>query len=249
MKVSVALPVHNEEKYLPYSLGSLVDAPIDELVVVLDRCSDHSKEIVERFKNEWSTFPVEIYEKSWHRWRYKAEAWQFAFAQATSDIVYGLGADLCADHAMFNLAPFKDANVALTNYRYYPCNLTKFDFNACWDTVLLKLLDRISPYKGSQRSGVFALRKSVWEQLGGFADVPSEVDVFRQAVVDHGYTFVHDPSTKVLHLRGGYDRARQYLQGVARWQQLSYPLWKVVAHCFLHFKPHVLPGYLHSRRN
>jgi glycosyltransferase involved in cell wall biosynthesis len=41
--LSIVLPVHNEEEYLPACLESLKFA--DEIVIVLDKCTDRSKEI------------------------------------------------------------------------------------------------------------------------------------------------------------------------------------------------------------
>ncbi len=40
MKKSVVIGIHNEEKYLPYCLGGLWKAPVDEFIFVLDRCTE-----------------------------------------------------------------------------------------------------------------------------------------------------------------------------------------------------------------
>lgn len=57
MKISAVLVVHNEEKHLRDCLKSLDFA--DEIVVVLDKCSDKSKEIALEFTNK-------IIEGSWN---------------------------------------------------------------------------------------------------------------------------------------------------------------------------------------
>ena len=46
MKFSVILPVHNEEKFLPLSLPSIIALNPEEIVFLFDRCNDRSEEVV-----------------------------------------------------------------------------------------------------------------------------------------------------------------------------------------------------------
>jgi glycosyltransferase involved in cell wall biosynthesis len=45
-KVPIIIPIHNEEKYLPDSLGSLRKFRVKEIIAILDRCTDRSEAIV-----------------------------------------------------------------------------------------------------------------------------------------------------------------------------------------------------------
>jgi len=71
MTISVVMPVHNEEKYLPYSLASLLRCPIDELVIVLDRCTDRSTIITERFA-KIAPYNVKLIQKNSRKWKYQS---------------------------------------------------------------------------------------------------------------------------------------------------------------------------------
>lgn len=81
MKLSVYLPVHNEEKNLDAALSCLGFA--DEIVVLLDKCTDRSKEIA-------LSHNVKIIEGSWPR---EGERRNDAIAATTGDWIFELDAD------------------------------------------------------------------------------------------------------------------------------------------------------------
>jgi hypothetical protein len=109
-----------------------------------------------------------------------------------------------------------------------------------WDNKLKKILDLTTPGKGSQRTGLMAIRREAWLRIGGFRD---SANFEEQFLLHSGLEHWHDIHSQILHLRSGYGRDKQLLQGVAR-RQSCFPLWKVIGHTFLHFKPYVLVGYL-----
>jgi hypothetical protein len=111
-----------------------------------------------------------------------------------------------------------------------------------WDNVLKHLLD-FTPRKGSQRSGLMCIKKEAWKRVGGFQDRP---DFEEQFIMHSGLVHEHVISTTILHLRTGYSKEKQLLQGVAR-KRARYPLWKTIGHVYLHFKPYVLVGYLNEK--
>jgi glycosyltransferase involved in cell wall biosynthesis len=49
VKFSIVLPIHNEEENLRYTLKSLFDLLPDEVIAVLDNCTDHSKQMLEAY--------------------------------------------------------------------------------------------------------------------------------------------------------------------------------------------------------
>lgn len=246
MKISVVMPVHNEQDYLPYSLASLKDMEINELVIVLDRCTDQSEHIVNNF-SKYPNFPVRIFRKNLKKWKHIAEVWHYTISRATNKIVYPLGADVIADPSMFNLQPFNNPKVAVVTYRHYPYRLGTVHLREGWEILLSKTLDKLGKFKVTQ-FGVFGLRKTIFEELGGFHDVISPFNDYKQRVLKAGYTCLHNTSTSILHLRPEWDRQRQHSLGRARAIELHYSLWRVLVHSFLHLKPHVLTGYLDARR-
>jgi hypothetical protein len=108
-----------------------------------------------------------------------------------------------------------------------------------WDNVLKKMLD-LTPRRGSQRSGLMAIRRDAWEKVGGFVDSANFEELF---LLHSGLAHYHNTYSKILHLRTGYSKNKQILQGVAR-RQSGFPLWRVFGHSVLHFKPYVLVAYL-----
>ena len=83
MRISVVIPVHNEERYLRYSLPSLKCLDVDEFVFVLDRCTDHSFDLIIRAMKR-----ATIIIKKKKRWRNGcAEAFQMGFDEAKGDVI------------------------------------------------------------------------------------------------------------------------------------------------------------------
>ena len=222
------------------------DAPVDELIFVLDRCTDQSESIINNFSKH-SSFPVKIFQKSLKKWKHIAEVWQYAIEHATNEIVYPLGADVVADSSMFNPKPFTDKKVAIVTYRHYPYRLNMLHLHEGWEMLLSKTLDKLAIFKVT-RFGVFGLRKSVFNELGGFSDVISPFNDYKRRVLKAGYACLHNSNTNILHLRPEWDKRRQYALGRARSIELHYPLWRVMLHSVLHLKPYVLSGYLDARR-
>src|SRR3989339_1729552 len=53
MKISVIIPVYNEQKYITNCLNGLIDQDVipDEIIVVDNNCTDKTIEIVNEYKN------------------------------------------------------------------------------------------------------------------------------------------------------------------------------------------------------
>jgi len=64
LKFSVVVPIHNEAKYLPYSLPAIYRLEPDEVILIFDRCTDESleisKNISEKFGNKSETRYIEL---------------------------------------------------------------------------------------------------------------------------------------------------------------------------------------------
>lgn len=101
MRASVVIPVHNEEKYLPYCIMELLKSPLYEVVFVLDRCSDRSLEIVESVNFPFRTKVIEIKKKEWNS--PTAEPVFRGFKEATGDVAYAVGSDFYLDPAIFKV--------------------------------------------------------------------------------------------------------------------------------------------------
>ena len=241
--ITGVMAIHNEMLLLPYALNCLKDAPLDELVVVLDRCTDRSEEIIRMFKPK---YPLKIYYKTWRNWQNPvAEVFEYGFSLAKGDILYGLSADCTYDKKTFDKKPFK--NYALVSYRCDQRDLHTSFFRQNYEIFLRIIFQKLV---AEVWRGFFATKKEVWQQLH-FRDTKSEygehtqfVD-YRNRLLEAGYKHFHDESTRNTHLRGAITKERQLREGKGRRTQ-GYPLWRVLLHSILHLKPYVLVGYLNA---
>jgi len=244
LEVSVVMPVHNEEQYLPYSLASLLQCPIDELVVVLDRCTDKSEEIIKK-----TTFPykVKIVWKDYQKWRCPtAEVFEVGFQHSTGDLLYTMAADMYVDPAQFNPQHFNDADIIA--FFYYNLDLHHYKVRQWYLNFLKKHLNIARLWKGklAKQSGHMAFRRKVWETLH-LRDVPSEYDDLQKRALQHGFRYKFVENVKNLHLRVGLRKDRQMLQGMSRAQRGVHP-FMVLGHSLVQLKPYVWVSYWYERK-
>lgn len=249
MRLSGVLYVHNEQDYLPYSLASLYNANLDELIVILDRCTDKSQNIIDRFK---PAYPVKIYHKNWQSWKNPiAEVAEYGFSLASGDIIFSLGADVYFDQRMFTSAFFVDYD--MVGFRHVNYDLETSRLRSGYETFLATFFRHVD-FKGQVwRGGVFGTKRSIWEQLH-FRDSPSEYgehiqfEDYQNRMLKEGWKYQDIQSTCNLHLRDHtLSSYSQLLQGKSR-LNLGFPLWKILLHSLLHVKPYVLMGYLRGKQ-
>jgi len=244
VKVTVCLPIHNEEGFLPYSLPSLLASPIDELIILLDRCTDRSEEIVKSVRYPFNTT---ILIKSTQRWHCPtAEVFEILFSEATGNIIYTMAADIIADPQMFNPDHFIDADIV--SFFYYNYDPHRYRLHQHYLNFMKRYINISRLWKGELgwRSGLFAMKREVWENVH-FRDVPSEYDDIMERALRKGYKYKFVKSTRNLHLRAGLSKSRQYLQGMSRAQRNVHPLM-VLGHSLICFKPYVWAAYLLEKR-
>ena len=249
MKISAVMPIHNEGKYLPYSLKNMLIAPLDELIFILDRCTDNSEQIIKKF-SKITSYSTVILEKKDQKWRCPtAENYEIGFELAKMDVIFSLAGDCIYDPTIFNSKHFSDAD--LVSFMYWNLNLfSPLHIHEWYENFLKTHFNLTHLWEGElgYRSGIFGIKRPVWRQLH-FKDVPSEYDDLMRRVIKKNYTYKFMKEVKNYHLRAGLIQGRQELQGVSRAQNIDrYPLWKVITHSLLHFKPYVLTSYLRERK-
>lgn len=244
--ISVVLPVHNEEEYLPFSLNALVKAPIDELIIILDRCTDRSEHIINRVK---FPYKVQIIKKTDQKWRCAtAEVFEIGFSHTKGDFLYTMAADFVLDYRnQFDLRYFEKADIL--SFFYYAYDLHQFKYRQWYLNFLNRYINIAKIWQGqlAWRSGHMAFKRELWEKLH-LQDVPSEYDNFLERAIKAGFQYKFVRNVKNYHLRVGLRKDRQLLQGMSRAQRGVHPLM-VLGHCFIHFKPYVWVGYWHERRH
>lgn len=168
MTISVIIPTLNEEKTLGHTLSCLSTAEIPETIIVDGGSTDQTVSIAEVFCSDASN--IRIIRAPAGRARQMNEG-----AKASrSDILLFLHADtlLPVDAKLVIEAAF--ANPALVGGRFDVC----FDSPSRWGTMISTLMNWRSRLSGiATGDQAIFLRRHVFEQIGGFADIPLMEDI------------------------------------------------------------------------
>jgi len=244
MKISGVMPVHNEEEYLRYSLPPLKTIPFDELVFVLDRCTDNSEQIIRNLGLSNSR----IVNKLKQRWTYSfAETFQSGFDAAENDLVFALGADLIITPEAFAKTRdvMRDPKVGGIFFGFIrrPIRGIRRRFHEEYINFMKHfLLDSFSPYRTEFATGVYCFRRS----LAKLRDVPVEYIDLRNQIQTNGYEAVYVARAGIIHLRTGLSTEKQIWHGKVR-AKLHEPLMKVALHSIINVKPWTLVTFLRCR--
>lgn len=247
MNISIVVPVHNEENYLPYSIPSLLKLrdKVHEYIFVLDNCGDNSIYYIRRY------FPdTKILFLNRHRWRYyAAESFQYGFDHADGDVILAAGADLIIDMDIPDIINkvFQDSTVGSICFRYLNYDLYSFTrrLHGFYENIYKNIAQRFR--KAARHTGFYAFRRSLMFEIGGLKDIVSEYDEFSRRVKKHGYKVVYIPYTRTLHLRPGLTNNKQFIQGAARNTLPQYNILNTLFHSIVHLKPYLFTGFLYGR--
>ncbi len=245
-RVSVIIPIHNEEKYLPCSLESLkqVEDRIFEFVFILDRCTDRSEIIV----RQW--FPkAKIIKKETCRWKNAiAENFQLGLEMSKGDVICTHDADVTTPLNLFSLLGELNNNIASVGPTLLTCKEVSFlnRLYYYWEKTR-----RFAPLGEEPRGALRLIRRDCLEKVGGFKDViaqESQLDIdLRKA----GYKSIVASNVIYYHLREFSFRkavSSQIRAGQMR-RQIKMPFWRVFGHSILRLRPFVLYGYLYGKED
>ena len=251
MKISVVMPVHNEEHYLPYSLKPLFKAPIYEFIFVLDRCTDRSENFILRFVSHRKR--CRIIHKSETKWlNPAAEAYDLGAQHASGDYIYFIDADTVIDPEIFDEKHWEKGDAL--RFRYYNYDIWGNKVKSAYERVILELSEKLRLSTGHFAT-VIAFRRNYWERTR-HEWPPEDMESFRKnprfvikhiLMQEHEKSFLKISTTNCLHLRPRVTISQQQLRGIAR-HLLKYPLWRVVLHSILYFEAHSLVSFLWAKR-
>ena len=245
MRISGVMAVHNEAEYLRYSLPALGRVPFNEVIFVLDRCTDNSENVIRRIAPQNSEI---VFKKKQHWTNPIAEAFHTGFNTAKNDLVFALGADLVLAPHVLTITEdlMRNPRVGSVFFGFTLCPTQGIRQRIHEEYInLLKryLLDRVSPYRTEFTTGVYCFRKS----LARLQDVPEEYIDLHNQIREKGYKAVYVPDAGIIHLRAGLSREKQISHGRAR-AELHEPLMKVTLHSIINLKPWTLITYLKHRK-
>ncbi len=240
-KISVIMAIHNEETYLPKSLTCLKNEDI-KLIVILDRCTDNSKKIVENL------FPEAIIvEKKATRWvNSYAENLQIGYEKTTGKYVGILDADICCPPDTFACLQ-KELNLQTASIS---ANIVT-DKTASFMNHLYYFWEKTHDWGVKEREPRGAIRVILREALnnvGGFKDTPTPDTQLDLDLRKAGYMSNLSRDVVCLHLRKfSFKKSiqTQIISGRTR-RKMKMPLIKVLGHSIVRLRPFVFYGYLIS---
>jgi len=240
MPYSVAMCAHNEEKYVKQALESIFLQTVkpEKVVLVLDRCTDRTGEIARRFS-------VEILEKKDKKWNNSyAENLEIARKRIDSNFYAIVDADVVLEpnyfEALLSEIGDKDACIGgkiVTKSRTFIGNLLSI-----WEKTYV-----LSPSR-RPRGCALLIRKSVLDEIGGFADVPAPDTYVQDMALKLGYGVKITSKSKAYHTREVTLRKAvkaQFSAGIARYVQKK-GFVKTFLHSLVRLRPFVFAGYLYG---
>ena len=247
-RLSGVMPIHNEEEYLPYCLASLQDAPLHELIVLIDSCNDRSEEIIRKFN---SSFPVKVAYAKGREWQNRiSELTEQAFSLCEGEIIFPLFADVIYDKRIFDTKPFEHYD--MISFRGIDRDLYTPLWRTTYETFLSSMFEKIDFKEVVWRGCIFGTKREVWKKLG-FKDVASNFGEhlqfrdYRDRLVNAGYKYLYVRNRENIHLRTTtFTKETQIQEGCLRANK-HYPFWRVALHSLIHLKPHVFTGYVRGK--
>lgn len=239
---TVVMAAHNEEKYIGRALRSVLGQTLKPLkiVVILDRCTDRTREIAEGF-------PVEIIEKREKKWLFSyAENLELARKFVDTPYFAIVDADVELEPRYFEVLVFeaeRDPSIACVSGAVETAGATLL-------SKLLRFWERtykLSPDR-RPRGCALLIRSKVLEEIRGFADVPAPDTYVQDMALILGYKLKIVEEVKAYHIRDvTLNKAlrTQFNTGISRYI-MGKSFLRTLAHSFLRLRPLVAVGYLYA---
>ena len=181
MTISVVIPTLNEERSLPTTLARAVELGFDEIIVVDGGSRDRTRDIVAQFEVRCSTFASSPSNHEPRTALTLLTAPAGRASQMNAGAAVSRGEVLLFLHADTLLPP--DARAAIERALEDPaCVGGRFDVRFDRDSLLGRLIGRMINLR-SRWTGIATgdqamfVRRSAFERLGGFSDIPIMEDV------------------------------------------------------------------------
>jgi glycosyltransferase involved in cell wall biosynthesis len=239
------MPVHNEEDNLRYSLPTLFSIKPDQIIIILDRCNDRSRDVIKassrRLNYKGDLVLVDV-EENFPDWRYRvARLFRMGFELSKNDSILTMAADIVLDPRVKDYAStIQGSEIKLVSFglKYYPVDLTYF---------VKRLVTLVFPARGF--SGVFLFSKRAWmetEDEEAVKRIPKAQDTFLSNSIKKKYP-TRNVWLNVVHLRHRKDAKDQYLRGVTAFRISKKSLPSVFVSSVLYLSPFMLKGYVNER--
>ncbi|MEM2260635.1 MAG: glycosyltransferase family 2 protein [Candidatus Methanomethylicaceae archaeon] len=240
MSYTVVVCAHNEEKYIRQALNSIFSQTLkaEKVIVVIDRCTDKTEDIVREF-------PVEIIIKNVKNWNYSyAENLELARPRVNSEFYAIVDADVVLEPNYFKvlLSEIKENCFCIGGKVVTKSNTLLGKLLYLWEKTY-----HFSPSR-RPRGCALLIRKSILDKINGFADVPAPDTYIQDEALKFGYSVMITGKVKAYHIREITLRRAvktQFSTGVARYIQ-GKSLLRTFLHSIIRLRPFVLIGYIYG---
>ena len=238
------MPVHNEEKFLPFSLLSIYNLKPSEVILIFDRCTDKSLEVAKEVSSKHhfheNTKFVEVTENS---------DWKFRFSflrclgidMASNDIILITGADLILDSRIAN---------QLSRIKQFPfISFSHIDIPVNFTNIIQRLLSHLPIFKRDKLGGIYIVNRKVMyecEDREKLKQLDAAQDTFLHCSIQKRYPTDY-VLTHSIHLRPKNSAKRHYLQGRLYWKSGHRGLLKTALGAIVTYRFSLLKGYIHER--
>jgi cellulose synthase/poly-beta-1,6-N-acetylglucosamine synthase-like glycosyltransferase len=239
---TVAIPAHNEERYLEDCINSILQQTIQptKIILVADRCTDRTMDIANKVLPAERSTMIRKDQVSWHN--SIAENLELARQQAVGEAFFIVDADMLLpknfiEHLLPQLAEY--ASVSAYAKTDPSRGLLNRIFSA-WEKT-----HKFAPLGEQPRGGARAISIPALTQLGGLRDVVAWDTDLDTRLRQNGYKVRLDRSLTVLHRRRmslGRSVSYQIQAGRAR-RELRISGKRTIMHSIARLRPFVLYGY------
>ncbi|MCX6649385.1 MAG: glycosyltransferase family 2 protein [Candidatus Bathyarchaeota archaeon] len=241
------MPIHNEERNLHFSLPSLFRLEPDEVVFVMDNCTDRSRQLIEYYarkidyRGHLKFLEVRDIPKDWN---YRvAYLFRQGYRASRNDAILTTAADIVLDQDIRKyIEQFGGDNVKIVSFGLKPYPLDRVYFAR-------KIISLILPR--STFSGVFIFSRKAWLENENEEDAKKVFraqDTLMFRSIRRRYPARHY-WTKSLHLRSRTSESGYYYSR----GQVSYQVTKrsplfVFISSIVYLHPKMFVGYRHAKR-
>lgn len=240
------MPIHNEYDMLRYSLEPMFALEPDEIIILFDRCTDRSKELVEavtkKVKYAGNLKLININDLP-PDWKYHvAKLYRDGFTIARNDVILTMAGDVILDKRITNyIKEIENTNTKFISFgsKFYPASMVYFT---------KRLISLVFPERGF--GGIFLFSKKAWmetEDQDEVKKLPKGQDTFLQMSIKKKYSVRH-VWLNVLDLRVRVSNEDQYMKGVLAHRIMNKSLPEVIFSTIIYLSPYMLKGYLQSKK-
>ena len=242
-KFTITCPIHNEEKLIPYTISSIYDLNPDEIIFIMDRCTDKSLQMIKKFDSKLNknskikifnvTEETDFYVRPGYLMR------NYGYKYAENNIILNTAADIYLDPEIPKYLKYIDTKTKIINFGFldYPFNIRCF---------LRQVYSKITPWKSM--SGIYFIDKKAWieteNQETAKIYLSEDSHLIKSITKKYDLKYVN---TRSIHLRTNETAKMQKYKGKSYNQIGIKPLRAFLTALFM-LRPHFFATYWQSRK-